>query len=150
MDHMGSEQSLSAYQILSQSSDSSAVCSGCQGCCHSNCVRIDCLPLDDKSLIGLNPVLTMSPCGRYLFFAHCTAQSVTIYKAFLPLSNPGAVCIYLCHVCQRGSGTFSFVCLFVCLSAWYLVNNFTVNHLFSHSSYKSNNMFGWFLKKHIT
>lgn len=41
MGHVVSKQSLSAYQILSQAGDSSAVCAGCQGCCHSNWVAID-------------------------------------------------------------------------------------------------------------
>lgn len=38
MGHMGSKQSLPACQILWLSSDSSAVCPGCHGCCHSNWV----------------------------------------------------------------------------------------------------------------
>lgn len=84
MGHMGSKQSLSAYQILSRSSDSSAVCSGCHGCCHSNLVSIDGLLLSAR-LESCFDNVTMWPI---LLFELCSAryeQSVTIPPTTLVL-----------------------------------------------------------------
>lgn len=69
MGHMGSKQSLSAYQILSQSGDSSAVCSGCQACCHSNWVRID----------GFAPLL---PCWRKSAWFESCFDYVTMWPYY--------------------------------------------------------------------
>lgn len=55
--HMGAKQSSSAYQILSQCSDSSAVCPGCHGCFHSNLVGTDGL-IVSLSLLTSLPRLT--------------------------------------------------------------------------------------------
>lgn len=124
MGHMGSKQSLSAYQILSQSGDSSAVCSGCQACCHSNWVGIDGLLLccsTDESLLGLNPVLTMSPCGHITMWAlHSTTWTSITEEIFFPLSNTGCSG-FIFYVHQRGYG-FSNKC---CLIAQYLKNYLT-------------------------
>lgn len=131
MGHIGSKQSLSAYQILWQSNDSSAVCSGCQGCCHSNWVGIDgLLPFssNDENLFGLNPVLTTYvTMWTVLVTELCTARTVRYYTE---LSYHFPTTVYLC---QTNNG-FGMICL-VCLI--YQINNLQISMKLGENTYFS-------------